>query len=364
MRQTVLLTLMYLRAYARDRTALFFSLVVPLMLMVIFGSLNLGAFGKVSLAIDDQAANPASQQLVATLGQVETLQVRHIDSDTALRELKRTELDMLVVIPKDFAIAPTSAGRAVPTLTVYGNQAQAQQVAVGESILRQLVDQLSFAVNQAAPVVAVQEEQVAGVRQRYVDFLVPGILGVNVMQLAIFSVGFALVVDKRRGVLRRIMATPLRPARFLVAQVLTRLVLATLQVLILIAVAIVFFDVHPLGGVLPLLLVSLIGCVLFLTIGFALAGWAETENQVPAIAQLITLPQFFFSGVFFSKDAAPALIRPITERLPLTVLNDALREISVQGATLWDVRLNILGLFVWTAIGFVLAVRFFRFDRF
>jgi ABC-2 type transport system permease protein len=122
--------------------------------------------------------------------------------------------------------------------------------------------------------------------------------------------------------------------------------------------------VHPLGGIIPMILVCLLGAVLFLTIGFALAGWAETENQVPAIAQLITLPQFFFSGVFFSKDASPELIRPITNLLPLTFMNDALREISVQGATLWDVRMPILGLLVWTLIGFGLAVRFFRFDRF
>jgi ABC-2 type transport system permease protein len=76
------------------------------------------------------------------------------------------------------------------------------------------------------------------------------------------------------------------------------------------------------------------------------------------------LPQFFFSGVFFSKEAAPDLIRPVTNLLPLTFLNDALREISVQGATLWDVRGQLLGLLVWTIIGFALAVRFFRFDRF
>ena len=85
---------------------------------------------------------------------------------------------------------------------------------------------------------------------------------------------------------------------------------------------------------------------------------------MPAIAQLITLPQFFFSGVFFSKNAAPEAIRPITNLLPLTFLNDALREISVQGATLWDVRTQILGLLVWIVLGFFLAVRLFRFERF
>ena len=364
MRQALLLTVMYLRAYVRDRTAMFFSLVVPLMLMLIFGSLNLGAFGKVSLALDDQADNAASQQFASALEKVGTLDVKREPADTALTKLRRTELDMLLVIPRDFAIAPTRAGQPVPTATMYGNAARPQQVSVGEAIVNELITQLSFAVNQSAPVVKIEQKDVEGVRLRYVDFLVPGILGVNVMQLAIFSVAFALVVDKRRGVLRRLMATPLKPATFLAAQVVTRLVLAALQVLVLIGVAVFLFDVHPVGGILPLLVVALLGAVLFLTIGFALAGWAETENQVPAIAQLITLPQFFFSGVFFSKDAAPEVIRPITNALPLTFLNDALREISVQGATIWDVRMQLLGLLVWTVVGFLLAVRFFRFDRF
>ena len=364
MRQSLLLTLMYLRAYVRDRTAMFFSLVVPLMLMVIFGSLNLGAFGRVSMAIDDQAGNDASRQLVSALRQVDTLSLREVDSDTARRQLTRTELDMLLVIPRDFAVTPSALGRPVPTLTVYGNQSRPQQVSVGGAVVNEVITRLSFAVNQSAPVVNIRQEDVEGVRLRYVDFLMPGILGVNVMQLAIFSVAFALVVDKRRGVLRRIMATPLRPWRFLVAQVLTRLVLAAMQVLILIGVAVAMFGVRPVGGIPALVLVSLLGCVLFLTVGFALAGWAETENQVPAIAQIITLPQFFFSGVFFDKSAAPDVIQPITERLPLTILNDALREISVQGATLWDVRLSLLGLAAWTLVGFFLAIRFFRFDKF
>src|SRR5947207_6225465 len=157
------------------------------------------------------------------------------------------------------------------------------------------------------------------------------------MQLAVFSVAFALVADKQRGVLRRIMATPVRITNLLTAHVLTRLVIATGQVAVLLLVALLLFTVTIVGGLVPLVAVALLGSVLFLTIGFALAGWAETENQVPAIAQLITLPQFFFSGVFFSKEAAPALIRPITNVLPLSFLNDALREIAVQGATLWDV---------------------------
>ena len=363
MRTTYRLTSLLLRAYLRDRVALFFSLIVPLMLMVIFGYLNLGEFGRVSIAIDDQANNDASRQLAGLLRGIGTLQVRDQSTDDALRLLRRTELDMLIVIPSEFRIAPALPGQAVPRLTLYGDDARPQQVTVGRQIITQVIDRLSFTVTQTAPVVGVMEESVQGVRLRYVDFLVPGILGVNIMQLAVFSVAFALVADRQRGVLRRIMATPVRLASLLTAHVLTRLVIATGQVAILLLVALSLFNVTIVGGLAPLVVVALLGSILFLTIGFALAGWAQTENQVPAIAQLITLPQFFFSGVFFSKNAAPEAVRPITNLLPLTFLNDALREISVQGATLWDVRTQIVGLLVWIVVGFLLAVRLFRFER-
>jgi ABC-2 type transport system permease protein len=364
MRQTLRLFALLLRGYVRDRTALFFSLVVPLMLMVIFGYLNLGDFGRVSVAVDDEAKNQSSAQFVQILKDIDTFQVTETSRDEALNKLRRTELDMLVVIPNDFVIAPARPGQTVPQLAVYGDDARPQQVAVGRQIVAQIIDRLSFAVTQTAPVVAIRDETVQGVRLRYVDFLVPGILGVNIMQLAIFSVAFALVADKQRGVLRRIMATPVRVPSLLTAHVLTRLVIAAGQVAVLLLVALILFNVTIVGGIGPLVVVALLGTILFLTIGFALAGWATTENQVPAIAQLITLPQFFFSGVFFSKNAAPEIIRPITNILPLTLLNDALREISVQGAALWDVRTQIAGLLVWTALGFILAVRLFRFEKF
>src|SRR5207249_4040066 len=172
MRQTARLFSLLLRAYLRDRIALFFSLVVPLMLMVIFGYLNLGDFGRVSLAVDDQAKNDASKQLLSLLKGIETLQITEESTDEALKRLRRTELDVLVVIPKDFAIAPARPGQTVPQLVVYGDDARPQQVVVGRQIIARVIDRLSFAVTQTAPVVAVKDETVQGVRLRYVDFLV------------------------------------------------------------------------------------------------------------------------------------------------------------------------------------------------
>src|SRR2546428_10936123 len=131
MRQTARLTALLLRAYVRDRTALFFSLIVPLMLMVIFGYLNLGDFGRVSVAIDDQGRNQSSTQLVQILNGIETFQVTELPTDQALTKLRRTELDMLIVIPPDFAIASARPGQTVPPIVVFGDDARPQQGAVG-----------------------------------------------------------------------------------------------------------------------------------------------------------------------------------------------------------------------------------------
>ena len=362
MRQVLSLTGLLLRAFSRDFAAVFFTVVLPLLFMLIFGALNLGALGHVNVGIVDQAQNQASAAFVDTLRGVDTLAITTGDEAAERARLLKSDRDLVIVIPADFRIAPASPGSPVPTLVVYENQGRAQQAAVGEAILTQLIDRASFAVTRTAPAVELRREEVSVRKLGYLDFLVPGIIGLNVMQLAIFGVAFGLVSQKQRGVLRRIMATPLRPRNFLAAHVLMRLLLAVLQVAILIGVAVVVFKLQIVGSIFDIFVLVTLGSILFLTFGFAIAGWAKTENQVPPIANLITLPMFFLSGTFFSRDAIPAPFREITAYLPLTFLNDALRDVSTQGATLFDVGTQVLGLAAWGIAGFIVAVRLFRLD--
>jgi ABC-2 type transport system permease protein len=284
------------------------------------------------------------------------------DEATALHRLRRSELDMALVIPANFKIQPLRAGEtsAQQPIRLFENEAAPQEAAVGSAIVTDVIARVSTAAAGNVPSIVLLRQKVSGVSLRYVDFLVPGILGMNVMQLNIFSVAFALVAQRQRGVLRRIFATPLEPGRFLAAHGLMRLGLSVGQVLILLAVAFALFQVRIVGSLADLLVVAILGAIPFLMQGFAIAGWARTENQVPPVANLITLPQFFLSGVFFPKEAAPEVIRPITNYLPLTLLNDALREISAQGASLWDERVPLLGLVVWAVASFALAVRLLR----
>jgi len=355
-------TLMLMRAYVRDRAALFFGFFFPLIFMVLFGVLNLGAFGHVNLGVVDQANNPDSASFIAAFSKIDTLRIYRGSQDDEIAALGKGDRDLVLVLPSDFRIAPQRPGTVAPSLVLYENTASPQQAGVGEAILRQAVDQLTFAVTQTAPVVGVRREDVAGRNLRYVDFLTPGVLGMTIMQLGISSVAFAFVVHRQKGVIRRIMATPISRRSYLAAHVLHRLVLAVLQVGVLLAVAVVGFHVAVVGSMLDLLVVTILGALLFLCLGFAVTGVVATEDAVPPVTQLVTLPQMFLSGVFFPRDAAPALLRPVANVLPLTFLNDALRDVSTNGATLFDIRGALLGLGVWIVISFVLAFRFFRLD--
>ena len=355
-------TLMLLRAYRRDWVALFFGFFFPLVFMGLFGILNFGGFGSVALGIVDNANNAESQAFRAGLARIETLKITSGDEAKEKDALQKGDRDIVVVIPADFRIAPARQGQAVPTLTLFENQGRGEQVAVGEAILNQVIDQMSFAVTQTAPVLTTKKEQVQGRNLKYVDFLTPGILGMTIMQLGVASVMFTFVVDRQRGVIRRIMATPISRRNYMASHVLERLILAVLQVLVLLAVAVFGFKVAIVGSIWVLLLVVILGSVLFLTLGFAVSAFVTTENQAPAIMQLVTLPQMFLSGVFFSRDAVPAFLKPVADLLPLTFLNEALRQVSTAGATLTQVGPQILGIVVWSVITFIIAFRFFRLE--
>jgi len=355
-------TAMLLRSYARDRTALFFGFLFPLLFMALFGVLNFGDSVRVDLAVVDEAKNEQSASFITALKAIETLRVTTGEREAELADLTAGDRDLVLVIPSDFRIAPARPGSSVPTLTLYENSAEAEAGAIGRAILGSVVNELSFTVTQTAPVVTIKREEVTGRNLKYVDFLTPGILGMTIMQLGISGVAFSFVAERQRGVIRRIMATPIPRRNYMAAHVLQRLILAVVQVLILLAVAVFIFNVTVVGGLGSLLLVSVLGAVVFLCLGFAVTGLLATENQAAVVTQIVTLPQLFLSGVFFSRDAVPAFLKPIADYLPLTFLNDALRDIATTGATLADVGGDILGLVVWAVVSFVLAYRLFRLD--
>ncbi len=195
---------------------------------------------------------------------------------------------------------------------------------------------------------------------RYIDFLIPGLLGMNLMNSGMWGVGFALVEMRQRKLLKRFVATPMRRSDFLLALLSSRLVLMVIEVGLLLGFGVLVFHMRVQGSILSVVLLGSIGAVAFGGVGLLTACRAQKIESVSGLINLVMMPMWIFSGVFFSYQRFPAIAQPFIKALPLTALNDALRATILEGASLGSQSGRLLVLAVWGGVSFILALRWFR----
>jgi ABC-2 type transport system permease protein len=195
---------------------------------------------------------------------------------------------------------------------------------------------------------------------RYIDFLIPGLLGMNLMNSGMWGIGFALVDMRQRKLLKRFVATPMRRSDFLLALTSSRLVLMVIEIVLLLSLGVVVFHMRILGSLFTILLLTTIGAVAFGGLGLLTASRAQKIESVSGLMNIVMMPMWIFSGVFFSAERFPDLLQPFIRILPLTALNDALRATILQGASLEAQSGRLLILVLWGGISFALALRWFR----
>lgn len=197
---------------------------------------------------------------------------------------------------------------------------------------------------------------------RYIDFLVPGLLGMNLMNSGMWGIGFALVEMRQRKLLKRYLATPMRRSDFLLALTSSRLVLMVIEVGLLLSFGILFFHIRMLGSLLAVVFLGTIGALSFAGLGLLTASRAQKIESVSGLINLVMMPMWIFSGVFFSYERFPAVAQPFIRALPLTAVNDALRAVILEGASLASQGRELLVLCLWGGISFFLALRMFRWN--
>jgi ABC-2 type transport system permease protein len=195
---------------------------------------------------------------------------------------------------------------------------------------------------------------------RYIDFLIPGLIGMNVMNAAMWGIGFALVDMRQRKLLKRFVGTPMRRSDFLLALAASRLILMTLEVGLLLGFGALVFSLRVLGSIWSILVIGAVGALGFAGLGLLTASRAQKIESVSGIINLVMMPMWIFSGVFFSYERFPASIQPFIKALPLTALNDALRACVLEGAPLAAQTGRLLVMVVWGGLSFALAVKWFR----
>ena len=195
---------------------------------------------------------------------------------------------------------------------------------------------------------------------RYVDFLIPGLLGMNLMNSGMWGIGFALVQMRQRKLLKRFVATPMRRSDFLFALTSSRLVLMLIELALLLGFGVVVFQMRVVGSWASVILISAVGALSFGGLGLLTASRAQKTETVSGLINVVMMPMWLLSGVFFSYERFPAIIQPFIKALPLTALNDALRATILEGASLAAQGTRLLVLLLWGAVSYLLAVRWFR----
>jgi ABC-2 type transport system permease protein len=369
------LTIASMKMYFRNRQAIFFSLFIPLLIMVIFGLLDFDRFSGADVGIVDQAGNNASAAVILQLtdrpDELVDVEIGSLAEET--ERLKDGEIDAMFVIPADFA----EPGGPV-TVSVTTDERSPQRAALAVALLGQILGDLqkqmtsppevpeSGTADGPAEIGTIFLSTLEGDDRSYTAFLVPGIVAMSIMQLGIFGVVFALVQFRQQGVLRRLKAAPVNPAQFLFAQISTRLTISVLQTLILLLAGMILFDLAVGDGdVVSWLLVialAVFGGILFVTMGLAISGVARTEEVAAPVTNLVSMPMMFLSGVFFPLDALPGVVTAVTQFLPLTFLADAIRAVVTDGAGITEIWSELAGLAAWTALVFAAATRLFRWE--
>lgn len=205
-----------------------------------------------------------------------------------------------------------------------------------------------------------REQRVVAPGSRYVDWLVPGLLGMNIMSTSLWGIGFAVVQQRTRKLLKRLTATPMRRGDYLFSHVLSRLAFLALEAGVLVGFARLAFGVPLNGSLVALGSVCLLGALSFGGLGLLLASRAKTVEAVSGLMNVAMVPMWMLSGVFFSSENFPGAMQPLINALPLTALNQALRAVMIEGAPAWTLGPQAANLAAWGLGCFFIALKIFR----
>ena len=349
------LTVASLKMFTRQKEAIIWTMLLPLFMVFLFGFVSFGGLGKVQIGVAGREDGSAGG-LFRRLGEVQAVRVSRGTESSELEQLKAGRRHLVLVLPEESDSATSRE------LRVLVNDGTPEETQLGLLILRKVLDDETFRMHTAPDRVPMTLQSVASRRSSYIDFLLPGVLSLAIMQSGIFGVAFGFVALRKRGVLRRLSVTPMRPQDFIAAQVAMRLMVLLAQIVVLVGVGIVFFDLQFMGSLLDLFAMGLLGGAVFLAIGFFLAGIARNEDQVVPLANVVSLPMMLLSGVFFSRANLPEPVRLVTEFFPLTYLADGMRNIVLEGSTLPTLWLQLAGLGLWCIVSVWAAVKVFRWE--
>jgi ABC-type multidrug transport system permease subunit len=343
------LVLSRLREFLREPEAVFWVYGFPILMTVGLGiAFQSRPVARSSVVVVDGPAAAAAQEALTSSETPERFDVKVLSAEEARRQLRTGRTDVVVE-------ATESSTGSQPHYTYQFDPTRSESV-LGRKALD---DQLQRAAGRKdmADVTLVEIDEPGG---RYIDFLVPGLLGMSLMGGGLWGVGFVTVDLRVRKLLKRFLATPMKKMDFLLGIMISRMLFMVPEVLALLVFARYAFGVVNHGTTTAVTFLILLGAVMFSGIGLLAASRAKTIEAVSGIMNLVMVPMWIFSGIFFSPERFPDAVQPVIQALPLTPLISTLRAVMLEGASLSDLLVPIAIMTAWSTVSFALALKLFK----
>jgi ABC-2 type transport system permease protein len=349
-----------LKSMVRNRMALFWFLAFPVIFMLIFGSVFSNDHApEIHLGLCYTAGDPLGEGIAGGLAQARSITV-HKGSIASEREaLAKGERTIVIEIPAS-TIATVAAGHEA-TIPVYYDKAHEQTGRMLFSAVSEMLSEAERRMARRPRLFTAKLEPVQTSPLRSVDFLLPGILAMALMQLGFFG-AFQIVALREQKVLKALGATPLPRIFVLGAEVAVRLLLAVVQLALTIAIGVAVFHLHVTGNWLAVLGVVALGALTFTSLGYLLTCRARTVDSGQGLVQVVQFPMMFLSGIFFPVEIMPGFLRHVSTALPLTYLGEALRQVMVGMPSQHSLGLCLAILGGWLVASIALAVSFWRWE--
>ena len=357
--------LAHYKQFIRDRAALFFTFIFPIMFILIFGwAFSEPGVETFDVGIVDEGSPQSASYISAALDGIvidgdKVFEIEQGEFNEKVQSLRDGDLDAVIVIPENM---DNSVHLNQPVdLQVYYDPSQMSNQQTLIPILNQVIDEIDRCMQGSIRLIGLEEESLQSHQLRYIDYLVPGILGMSLMFTGVFG-GLPIIQQRQARIIKRLGCTPLRRSTLVFGELAFRIILVLLTAALIIAVGRIAFDVQMVGSWWSLCGIVFLGTLVFSCLGYLVAAFVKTEEGAIPIINVITFPMMFLSGTFFEINNMPSFIEPIVKVLPLTYLSDALRQIMVDGSPLHSMTTDIVVMISWTVVCLAFTIPFFRWD--
>lgn len=345
----------------RDRMALFWFLAFPVVFIILFGAIFSGDFETASFQVGlVRGQNSQLAEVVeSAFAHVPVFRIAVGDDlQDELRALQQGKRRLVVQLAEPTA----SQGPPSMQVQVYYDGSDQNSKTMLLPLVQRVFDELEVRLLERPRLFTLKPRPVQVADLRQIDYLLPGILAMAIMQLGLF--GAVRIVNLReQKILKRLAATPLPRHLFLASEVTVRLAMAVVQTLAIVIIGHLAFDVQVVGSWAAVFGLVLLGACTFVSLGYMLVSFASSEEGANGIVQLVQFPMMFLSGIFFPVEVMPAFLKPILRILPLTYLADALRQVMVKAAPLYSLPLEVAVLGAYLLVTLMVAARFFRWEQ-